>query len=410
MAGLDFHAATAAENMCGSGGPLPSAYTPSPLAPAPSRRGALWLLLGLLAVAVLLGVSVALGGEAGQFALAAAETAPFIVLAALLQWGTIWRRLRILAWIAFWLILLGVAVVALGLTASGLMGTNIGKPLAPEQARPLLLGLAAMLLVMLVAVGLSVGGWWLALGRALGGRLEAGNSAHAQGVIGLLVFAIISVIPLFILAGQPPLLALLAANPNALTENRSASGQILDLFYNLAWTIPFAIVAVGFPVRRRISAVLARLGIQPLRRRDIAILVVITVVLVGFGFGLDYAVAALWGVFGWTRTNQDLIGDLFAAQSGSAVGAASAGFTAGVGEELVARGLLQTRFGWLLPNLAFAAAHAYQYGWDALLAVFITGAILAAVRTRWNTSASIVVHGGFDLILFMGSALHWPGF
>ena len=53
---------------------------------------------------------------------------------------------------------------------------------------------------------------------------------------------------------------------------------------------------------------------------------------------------------------------------------------------------LQPRFGWLLPNLAFTASHAHQYGPDALLSVFVLGAVLAGIRARWSTSLSIVAH------------------
>src|SRR3954451_20827200 len=120
MAGQDFEATwTAVAN--GADDDLPSAYSPSPLAPPPSRSGALWLFVGLLVVGVMLGVSVAVGGEAGQFALAALQTAPVILLAALLQWGVIWRAVGFLAWIVFWLLILGVVLVSLGLTFNGLV-------------------------------------------------------------------------------------------------------------------------------------------------------------------------------------------------------------------------------------------------------------------------------------------------
>src|SRR5205823_282716 len=94
----------------------------------------------------------------------------------------------------------------------------------------------------------------------------------------------------------------------------------------------------------------------------------------------------------------------------SPAGAASAAVTAGLGEELMARGLLQPRLGWLLPNLAFAATHAFQYGPDGLVSVFVIGAALALVRARRNTTGSALVHGSYDFALFVGSLLHAPGF
>src|SRR5215216_7473584 len=75
-------------------------------------------------------------------------------------------------------------------------------------------------------------------------------------------------------------------------------------------------------------------------------------------------------------------------------------FAAGLGEELMMRGVLQPRFGWLLPNLAFTAAHALQYNLDALVGVFVAGAVLALMRARWSTSEGIVAHALYDLVQF----------
>jgi membrane protease YdiL (CAAX protease family) len=59
-------------------------------------------------------------------------------------------------------------------------------------------------------------------------------------------------------------------------------------------------------------------------------------------------------------------------------------------------------------NLAFTAAHALQYNLDALIGVFMAGAILALVRARWSTSEAIVAHALYDLVLFLGGSLD-PG-
>jgi membrane protease YdiL (CAAX protease family) len=87
------------------------------------------------------------------------------------------------------------------------------------------------------------------------------------------------------------------------------------------------------------------------------------------------------------------------------VGAFVAAIAAGLGEELMMRGVLQPRFGWLLPNLAFTAAHALQYNLDALVGVFVLGAILALVRARWSLTEGIIAHALYDLVLFLGGSL-----
>ncbi len=84
------------------------------------------------------------------------------------------------------------------------------------------------------------------------------------------------------------------------------------------------------------------------------------------------------------------------------------GVTAGVGEEMVVRGVLQPRLGILVSNLFFVGLHAFQYGFDALLSVFIIGLILGIVRARTNTTTSAIAHGTYDFILVMISALQAP--
>ena len=71
------------------------------------------------------------------------------------------------------------------------------------------------------------------------------------------------------------------------------------------------------------------------------------------------------------------------------LGAVLIGVTAGVGEEMAVRGLLQPRIGLIASNLVFTSLHAFQYGPDALLSVFLIGLILGIVRARSNTTTSV---------------------
>ena len=77
------------------------------------------------------------------------------------------------------------------------------------------------------------------------------------------------------------------------------------------------------------------------------------------------------------------------------------GVTAGLGEELIFRGVLQPRMGILLANVLFTAMHAAQYNFDALTSVFIVGLLLGCVRKLTNTTTSAVIHGLYDFILIL---------
>ena len=89
----------------------------------------------------------------------------------------------------------------------------------------------------------------------------------------------------------------------------------------------------------------------------------------------------------------------------SPFGAMVIGVTAGFGEEVLVRGILQPRLGILLSSLFFTALHAYQYNWDALLSVFLFGLTLGLIRKKTNTSVCVIVHGGYDFVLTMIAAL-----
>ncbi len=92
------------------------------------------------------------------------------------------------------------------------------------------------------------------------------------------------------------------------------------------------------------------------------------------------------------------------------LGAVVIGVTAGLGEEVAVRGVLQPRLGLVLSNLFFTALHALQYNFDGLLSVFLAGLVLGWVRRHTNTAVSAVVHGFYDFLLIMLTVLSAPGF
>jgi membrane protease YdiL (CAAX protease family) len=261
---------------------------------------------------------------------------------------------------------------------------------------------------LVAAAGLAFTGTWVPLGRRLGGRLDPTDPGHAMGLSGMVAFVIICCAPLFALEGQAPLLRLIENSPDTFGQSRSATGQILDLYYSLLWNVPLAFVMAGFPGRRMLRAGLLRLGVVPIPLQRLPVLVLCAGGLVLLSLGFDAVIGRVWELTGWPRTNEELVNRLFGAAI-SPVGAVSVALTAGIGEELLARGLLQPRFGWFLPNLAFAATHAFQYGGDSLLSVFVIGSVLAAVRARWNTTSSMVVHGLYDFILVVLTLVGGPG-
>lgn len=386
---------------------FPRSPGPGVALPAPHRPGWRTVILGALALGI---VAVLFkSGEAGRAALAGLAYLPFLLLGAMFRLRTRWLWLGGLTWGYVWLLVAGFGVMSLLFTGAALVPAG-STEFAPGVGSHLLEAAWLIFGGVLLGVVLVGSGWWLPLGSRLGGRLERGRPAHAQGVVLLVCFTIIAFAPLVALGAKAPLLQMVQHNPAALDQARSQGGQLLDQLYSLGWTLLVALVAAGVPLRDG-RALLARLGLQRLPRRDLPVLGGVVFGLIGLGFAVDAFTSLVWGWAGWPRTDAHAVNQLLGAVTViSPLGALVTGVTAGLGEELLTRGLLQPRFGWLLPNLAFTAVHAYQYGPDAVLSVFIVGSVLAAVRARWNTSASALVHGGYDGVLLLGQALGLPGF
>jgi membrane protease YdiL (CAAX protease family) len=177
--------------------------------------------------------------------------------------------------------------------------------------------------------------------------------------------------------------------------SRSELGQQLDLIYGLIWMLPLALVAAGWPVRRTAGETLQRLGLVRPTWRQLAFGIVAAVVLAVLMGYLSEGLTQLWRWLGWPETDavafEQLLGGLL-----NPFGAVVIGITAGLGEELAVRGVLQPRLGLLLSNLAFTAIHAYQYSFDALLIVFLLGTVLGILRHYTNTTTAAVVHGIYN--------------
>ncbi len=124
--------------------------------------------------------------------------------------------------------------------------------------------------------------------------------------------------------------------------------------------------------------------------------------------GLDPGINQLWRSMGWGTTDVEAFSKLMS-QLITPLGAVLIGVTAGVGEELAVRGLLQPRIGLIASNLVFTSLHAFQYGVDALLSVFIIGLVLGLVRMRTNTTTSAIVHGVYDFVLVFSSTSIFTG-
>jgi uncharacterized protein len=378
----------------------PPDSAPVPLEMLPARR---WpAVLGYALMLLALPIGFALGGEASSFASTGAMYLPFVLLALLAYLGLRNDAAKILA-VLWWLGLLGLTslgVISFTLLASGAIDPNVlsnGGGLdgvnwgiiggvAGISALGLLLGIGALLPPVRRMVS-----------RAL--PLDPDSFVHGMALALVVSLSLILLAPL-IVTGLPPLLS------DAFMQIAESSGSLdeqsglLATVYVLVWTVPLAIFAVGYGVRRDFAASLRRLGFVRPSLKQVAIGVVVAVVLVVAASYLDKGIGLLWEALGWPRTDGEAFSKLIAFAF-TPLGAIVLGISAGLGEELGVRGVLQPRLGILLSNLLFASLHALQYGWDGVLVVFLLGAVFGILRNRTNTTTSAIAHGLYDFLLVM---------
>lgn len=374
-----------------------------------------WLLAGFALLPVLLaiigGVLGGVGTELTSIATVAIQTIPFMVLAVLGYLGLehIAGRVAALLWLAA---ILGLG--ALGLLASA----SVALFDLTDRARPVLMAgagpkLAILLIGTLLALVIACLGFIPAVRRAISCvlPLDPDSFVHTLMLVSTVGLTLLCFVPLIAL-GEPVLLLLvkqLNLDAAALSSSRTQAGQLRDTIYNLVWLVPGTVFAVGYGTNRSLRAALQRLGLVRPTLRQVGLgigVAVIAVLSVGLlSSGIDW----VWTAMGWPKTDSGAFSELMTFAI-SPIGALVIGITAGLGEELAVRGVLQPRAGILLANLFFVSLHALQYNWDALLVVFTLGIIFGFLRRRTNTTTSAIAHGTYDFLLILAAALHVPWF
>jgi membrane protease YdiL (CAAX protease family) len=361
-------------------------------------RGRWHLVLAALVTLLLAAGGATLGGEFGRFVMAGALRLPFIALLLLLQLARVWGNvfLRAASWTWFWALLLTICLGSMMLpTLPGAVGA-VGPQ--PGTLRPL--GTGLLFVVVLAAIVLTGGGKWALVAHTWGAHVDARSRTHTQACVGTCVFIAAAFIALIAADFTPPLIAF-ASRLSSNSGSGANAPSSWDGVYATVWAVWLALLGAGVPVFRSLRESLSRLGVQVPRGRDALVIAAGTIIALVIGVGSAYLTSALWHSLGWRTTDVDTLRELLPNSRSGAFGALTAALGAGIGEELLFRGLLQPRLGWPIATLAFTAAHAYQYAPEALIVTFLLGALFAAGRARWNTSITIAVHSLYDLALFL---------
>lgn len=367
------------------------------------RSFAVVLVLVLVLVAVLLTVT----RQWGAAIAAGSEVVPLALLAMLAYASGERPRLRVLAIIWLAVVTLAFAVLALSNAYDALLPAGVHLTVwqwrdLPAEAR----GQLGRILVG-IAAGAALG-WlcYLPVMRRPAARLlplRPGSFVDSTALVVVVSGIIMFFTPLVVL-GRPPFLISIEHG-----DTSGLNGSLLGDLYNLAWEVPGAILAVGYPLARTLPRALDRLGLVRPSWMQVGLGLLAGALLVPAVGVLDGLIDVLWHLAGWTTTDNAAFDQLMQ-YSLSPVGAVVVGLTAGLGEELAVRGVLQPRLGIVLADLFFAALHAFQYNFDAVLSVFVIGLVLGLIRRYSNTTTSAITHGTYDFLLTILSIVavpHW---
>ncbi len=362
------------------------------------RRHAPELMLAFFGLIFALVIFAPLSEGVEAFLTAALDVALFVILAMFAYLAE--DRHPAFRWAAIvWLLILvgGIAAATAGI---GVIATlpagalDTGPPGLAMTAEVVLLSLGVIMAALASLIGFSRRfRVWLA--RYL--PLDPDSFVHRVALVIILALILIPPVPLLV-AQVPPYLS-----PQFIDLLTGSGDLFADMIqvnvYGLFWILVASLLIAGACVRRTLAGALKRLGLTMPTGREVVLAVAAALALVVAFYFIDPVLAALVSYLGLPVTDTDLVNLLFAG-SLTPLGIVVTSIAAGFGEEVSIRGLLQPRFGILLPALLFASLHAFQYSWDGLISVFLAGIVFAYIRKYSNTTASAITHTVYDLVLF----------
>jgi membrane protease YdiL (CAAX protease family) len=391
------------------GGDEPPPLQISQPEPSKPQESSAWKYILGVASLIAYVVMLILGGGPREFALTGLEIIPFALLAILAYWAANSdNEVATGLTIAYCFALVGLLILFAWFFTIGVLRITGELSLTGEQhgsmsGLELALRIGGSLIASILSGGLGLTCLFPAVRRFASRFIDIDPSSivHAAALTITVAAALIFFIPL-LAVNEPPALTLIK-NPPA--DFPDADQTLWGTMYVLIWSVPASFVAVGFPRYRGFRQTRERLGlVLPAGRHLVVAVVAVGGLLISMHV-LDIGIGRLWDVMGWNRTDAEAVAELFKFGAGP-VAAFLVALSAGLGEEVVFRGVLQPRLGILLPAVMFTSVHALQYNFDALLQVLILGMTFGVIRKYTNTTTCVLIHGGYDCVLLLDMYLN----
>jgi len=308
---------------------------------------------------------------------------PFLVIALIAQWSD---RSRAALWLTYGLILLFDALVALvGLLALLIGASQEMQHLLSIQVPALTPSHWDVFALVVLGTALLTPVFLLPFVRRGLSRLipvDSQSGVHAAALA-------LGVLAVGLNLSQVPLIGGL----EVLAES-TAQVAFLDLLLSNLPIGLFALVGVGFLIRRTSRETWERLGLARVTWPQVGLAVGLAVVILAFYYGVD----SVWRALApddyamMEALGEVLYGGVMATWQALAISLA-----AGVTEELFFRGALQPRFGLLLTAAIFTGVHV-QYGFTPATLEVLGGAlVLGWLRQRTNTGTCVLLHVLYDV-------------
>jgi membrane protease YdiL (CAAX protease family) len=301
----------------------------------------------------------------------------------------------IVRWMCFGMIgmtfLWGIQVVMLG--ASPESFAQPGQPVPTVNITLIILALVLTLITTITTwILLTSPGVRLGLQQRLGGPQSSYNpESHVHRVALILMLCVTTIVfSQYVLAGGQEGLA------QAIEDTGISLGELI---FQAVIMIVFALLGVGYLLRRSLSQSLDRLGIRLPTIADFLSGTIAGIVLFVFSIIAQLIWSALTDPA--LLDQQSVASDQIFQQFSTLPLAFALAFTAAIGEETLFRGALQPVFGIILSSVFFALIHSQYILTPATLIIFVVSLGIGVLRRCQSTTAAMIAHFVYNFVPFI---------